>query len=252
MTTQSVRPAALLVAITLGLATLAGCSETPQEKYDNAVEKLNETRESRNDAQEKVASKKEELSELQANLNEAEAKLQEARKKVEAASQAVNKTVNDEVLFRTIQREVLDKKEFDKAAISVGVKNRVVTLTGNVPDDETRKRALKLARSQAGVQDVIDELEVADGETSAPPPASNASNASNAKSDAEKPSDKPQQKAPEQNPQPPEKAAGDKPAPAENEPQSENGGDKPSASNSGDDSSSSEKPAKPEPQTGES
>ncbi|MES1929463.1 hypothetical protein SADO_09402 [Salinisphaera dokdonensis CL-ES53] len=247
MTTQSVRPAALLVAITLGLATLAGCSETPQEKYDNAVEKLNETRESRNDAQEKVASKKEELSELQANLNEAEAKLQEARKKVEAASQAVNKTVNDEVLFRTIQREVLDKKEFDKAAISVGVKNRVVTLTGNVPDDETRKRAIKLARSQAGVQDVIDELEVADGETSAPPPASNAT------SNAEKPSDKPQQKAPEQKkPQPPKKAAGDKPASAENKPQSENDGDKPSASDSGDDSSSSEKPAKPEPQMGES
>ena len=246
MTIQSVRPATLLVAITLGLTTLAGCSETPQEKYDNAVEKLNDTRESRNEAQEKVASKKEELSELQANLNEAEAKLNDARKKVEAASRAVNKTVNDEVLFRTIQREVLDRDEFDEAAISVGVKNRVVTLTGNVPDEETRKRAVKLARSQAGVQDVNDELEVADGETSAPPPASNA----------EKPAEKPQNKAREQKAEPPKKAAGYEPAKSEQKsqpkPESENDGDEPSASDSGEDISSNDKPAKPEPQTGES
>lgn len=241
MINTSLRPAALLVALALGLATLSGCSETPQEKYDNAVEKLNESRESRNEAQEKVNDKKEELSELQANLNEAEAKLQEARKKVEAASQAVNKTVNDEVLFRTIQREVLDKKEFDKAAISVGVKNRVVTLTGNVPDDETRKRAIKLARSQAGVQDVIDELEVADGKTSAPAAASKT----------EKPSNDAQQKTPEQNAEPPKKAAGDKPAQSEKKPQPQ--GDDGGADAEAGDNAAEDKPAAPaEPQSGES
>ena len=163
---------------------------------------------------------------MRANLNEAEAKLKEARNKVEAASQVVNKTVNDEVLFRTIQREVLDKKEFDKAAISVGVKNRVVTLTGNVPDEDTRKRAVKLAREQAGVKDVNDELQVGEDKTSAPsgqseqskqtgqpeqPEQSGQSGQSDQSEQSEKTGDK--AKPADDKPQPPKQPAADMPPP---------------------------------------
>lgn len=171
MNNLSVRPAVVFVALMLGLATLAGCSQDPQEKYDDAVEQLKEARESRNDAQEKVQSKKDELKELQADLNEAEATLQSARDEVEAAAQAIDKTVSDQVLFRTIQRDVLNEDNFDEAAISVSVNNRVVTLTGSVPDEETRERALKQAREQAGVKDVVDELEIDNGESQPEKPA---------------------------------------------------------------------------------
>lgn len=156
----SARCAAVSLALVMAGAALSGCSQDPQEKYDSAVEQLKEARQSVDDAQEKINSKKEELKELQNNLDESQSNLAAARGKVDEASQAVNKTVNDEVLFRTIQRELLDKKQFDKAAISVGVTDRVVTLTGNVPDEKTHQKAVEAARSQAGVENVVDQLQV--------------------------------------------------------------------------------------------
>lgn len=169
----------ILAAMALALTTLVGCSETPQEKYDKAVAELKKAREARKDALESVNEKKQELEELRAELNEAQAELANARNKVEAAAQAVDKTVTDEVLFRTIQHDVLDKKGFDKAAISVGVTNRVVTLTGHVPDAETHDRALKLAREQPGAKNVIDDLDVAGEEKrQSAPPADKAAKAS--------------------------------------------------------------------------
>lgn len=169
----------ILAVMALALTTLVGCSETPQEKYDSAVAELKEARAARKDALESVNEKKQELEALRAELNEAQAELANARNKVEAAAQAVDKTVTDEVLFRTIQHDVLAKKGFDKAAISVGVNNRVVTLTGHVPDAETHDRALKLAREQPGVKNVIDDLEVAGEEKrQSAPPADKAAKAS--------------------------------------------------------------------------
>ncbi|MES1948922.1 transport-associated protein [Salinisphaera sp. C84B14] len=199
MNNAKTRFATVLTSLVLGASLLAGCSETPQEKYDNAVEKLAEARESRNEAQEALNDKKEELKELQANLNESETELQQARQKVAAASEAVNKTVNDQVLFRTIQRDVLKEKSFDKSAISVGVKDRVVTLTGVVPDEETRELALEKARSQAGVEDVIDELQLEDeqGEPRAPSAGSVAKPNQNAPAQQDKPA-QPQGNQPQQ------------------------------------------------------
>lgn len=156
----SARCAAVSLAMVMAGTALSGCSQDPQEKYDSAVEQLKDARESVSDAQAKLKSKKDEIKELQNNLDESQSNLVNARGKVDEASQAVNKTVNDEVLFRTIQRELLDDGEFDKAAISVGVTKRVVTLTGNVPDEKTHKKAVEVARSQAGVEDVVDQLQV--------------------------------------------------------------------------------------------
>ena len=177
----SARCAAVSLALVMAGAALSGCSQDPQEKYDSAVEQLKEARQSVDDAQEKINSKKEELKELQNNLDESQSNLAAARGKVDEASQAVNKTVNDEVLFRTIQRELLDKKQFDKAAISVGVTDRVVTLTGNVPDEKTHKKAVEAARSQAGVKNVVDQLQVVsdeDKQKASQPQSDNASEGS--------------------------------------------------------------------------
>ncbi|MES1931024.1 transport-associated protein [Salinisphaera shabanensis T35B1] len=211
MNNANIRFATVLTGLVLGLIVLAGCSETPQEKYDNAVEQLEEARESRNDAQEALNDKKEELQELQANLNESEAELKKARDKVAAASEAVNKTVNDQVLFRTIQRDVLNEKSFDKSAISVGVKDRVVTLTGVVPDEETRELALEKARSQAGVKDVVDELEIQDGEGKPKAPSADKASTPEQKQPQPAEQDKPAQPTGDQQPQNQEKQPQDAP-----------------------------------------
>lgn len=175
-----------IVCVLLSALAVAGCSESPQEKYNDATSKLQDAKKARQKAKDKVADAKEEVKDAKQGLDEAQDKLQEARQKVIAATQAVNKTVNDEVLFRTLQRSVLNKDEFAKSAISVGVNDRVVTLTGTVPDQKTHKKALQVVRDQAGVASVNDQLEVADGKNGAPQPADAAAgnNADTAKQNA--------------------------------------------------------------------
>ncbi|KEZ76796.1 periplasmic protein [Salinisphaera hydrothermalis C41B8] len=151
------------------LATLiaAGCSESPQEKYNDATSNLNDAKKARKQAQEKVADAREKVQDAQKNLKQAQNKLQQARQKVISATQAVNQTVSDEVLFRTLQKKLLDNDEFSKSAISVGVNQRVVTLTGTVPDQDTRKKAVQAVRSQPGVESVNDQLQVSNGKNDA-------------------------------------------------------------------------------------
>ena len=164
------RPSRFIVIACLMLAALivAGCSESPQEKYNDATSHLNDAKKARKQAQDKVADAREKVQDARKNLREAQDKLQQARQKVISATQAVNKTVNDEVLFRTLQKKLLDNDEFSKAAISVGVDKRVVTLPGTVPDEKTHKQAVQAVRNQPGVASVNDQLQVSDGKNGAP------------------------------------------------------------------------------------
>jgi len=149
--------AALLAAASL----VAGCSQDPQARYEQAVAALQEARQARDEARERVEAQKREVARLKDKLNAAEAKLAKARQRLEEAAAAVDKSVTDAVLFRTLQRKLLDSDRFGDAAISVGVEDRVVTLTGRVPDAATQEQAVELAREHVGVEEVIDFLEVA-------------------------------------------------------------------------------------------
>ncbi len=153
----------LVLSLILGIAAgaLTACSQTPQERYKHANEQLQQAQKNRNQAQKKVNAKQAELAKSQEKLNKAESRLQAARQKVQEASQAVDKTVNDAMLFRTLQAKLVNRDHFGTSAISVTVRNRVVTLSGTVPDKDTRQRAVKIARSQAGVQQVVDHLQIA-------------------------------------------------------------------------------------------
>ncbi len=158
------RMAARALYLPLGLLLTAlvitGCSPTPEERYEEAIETLKETTEERNDLQERVDEQREELAEITEDLEDADDELAEVRQQVEQAARAVGEVANDEILFRTIQRELLDQSRFDEAAIAVGVDNRVVTLTGSVPDEDVREAALEVARSQPGVRNVVDSLTI--------------------------------------------------------------------------------------------
>lgn len=155
---------AVSLAVT-GTLMMSGCGNDAQERYDDATEALEKARESRNEARENLQAKQDELQALQDKLNKAEEKLEDAREDLRQAEANVNKNVTDEVLFRSIQRKLLNEERFGEAAISVGVSDRVVTLTGTVPDARTHKAALKVASGQSGVKEVVDFLEVtgADG-----------------------------------------------------------------------------------------
>lgn len=154
--------------LTAGLAGLlllaAGCSEDPQQRYERASVNLEAAKQARAEAQRAVTEQKAELVRLQEKLEAAERRLEQARERMAQASQKLERSVNDEVLFRSIQRALLDEGRFAGAAIAVGVENRVVTLTGSVPDEATRKAAIETARGYAGVEDVADFLEVKNGD----------------------------------------------------------------------------------------
>lgn len=151
--------------LTVGLVGLlllaAGCSEDPQQRYERASANLEAAKQARAEAQRAVTEKKAELRRLQEKLEAAERQLERARERMAQASRTLEESVNDEVLFRSIQRALLDEGRFSGAAIAVGVQDRVVTLTGTVPDEATREAAIETARGYAGVEEVVDFLEVA-------------------------------------------------------------------------------------------
>lgn len=142
------------------LLFVGGCSEDPQQRYERAAANLQMAEQARAEAQRAVTEKRAELARMQEKLDAAERRLQQARERMAAASQKLEQSVNDEVLFRTVQRAMLDEERFTGAAIAVGVEDRVVTLTGTVPDEATRDLAIQVARGHAGVRDVVDFLEV--------------------------------------------------------------------------------------------
>lgn len=155
-----------IVGLAGALLLAGGCGEDPQQRYERTAANLEAAEQARAEAQRAVTEKKAELARLQEKLNAAERRLQQARERMASASQKLERSVNDEVLFRSIQRAMLDEKRFAGAAIAVGVEDRVITLTGTVPDEATREMAMEVARGYAGVEEVVGFLEVAgDGDT---------------------------------------------------------------------------------------
>jgi len=154
----------LLSALLVGTAGITACSESPQQQYDKATSKLNDAKEALTEAKGKVDDQQETVTKAQQKLDELQNNISKQRNDVAEATQAVDKTVNDEVLFRTLQKELLNKDNFSDSAISVAVNNLVVTLNGAVPDQKTHDRAISLVKDQPGVADVLDQLRVGDAE----------------------------------------------------------------------------------------
>lgn len=150
-----------LAAALVGLgAVAAGCSQSPQEQYDDSVNSLKDVRQDVSDAKDQVRDARENVQDAQQAYQDAQNQLASARQQLQESTSSVQKNASDQVLFRTLQRDVLKRDEFSDAAISVNVEQRVVTLTGKVADADTKNDAVKLVSQQPGVAHVIDKLQV--------------------------------------------------------------------------------------------
>ncbi|WP_158583488.1 BON domain-containing protein [Salinisphaera sp. Q1T1-3] len=150
-------------------ATLAtGCSQSPQDQYDDAVNSLNDSKQELNDAQKRVENARQQMRQAQQSFQQAQQDLDSTRQDMEQARQKVQKSATDQILFRVLQKDVLNKSRFSDAAISVGVEQSVVTLTGAVPDKKTRDKAVELVKNQPGVAHVVDRLQISKSGDSAP------------------------------------------------------------------------------------
>ena len=111
----------------------------------------------------------EEVETLRAEIESAESRLQLARGALDAEQRELTRAeqqmrsyaVPDPVLFRNVQRELLDAAALREVAIAAEVKQGVVTLRGRVPDEGLREAAVRVATGVDGVISVDDLIEVA-------------------------------------------------------------------------------------------
>ena len=97
-------------------------------------------------AQEELAAAREALREAEAQLSGFEAK--------------VNLSATDVVLFRSVQKRLLDDGALKDVAIAARVDKGVVSLSGTVPDSKIRDRAVEVARATPGVTSVESRLQI--------------------------------------------------------------------------------------------
>jgi osmotically-inducible protein OsmY len=72
----------------------------------------------------------------------------------------VDRSATDDVLFRTVQKRLLEDDDLSNVAIAARVSKGVVTLSGSVPNAKLRDRALEIARTTPGAGHVESRIEV--------------------------------------------------------------------------------------------
>jgi osmotically-inducible protein OsmY len=107
-----------------------------------------------------VEKRESELKEAQRRLTTAHAALRDAQQEFAMREQTVDRSATDAVLFRTVQKRLLEDGKLESVAISASVSDGVVTLTGNVPNAVLSRRAARVARETPGVSSVTNRVQV--------------------------------------------------------------------------------------------
>ena len=128
--------------------------ETAQARLEQKTQDLSAAREAADSALAQVDEIEPEVRAAEAELRKAEEILRELGAEVAAAGSPGP----DALLFRSVQRELLEAAALAKVAVSAEVADGVVTLRGVVPDPDTRAAALSIAESVEGVLGVEDQL----------------------------------------------------------------------------------------------
>jgi len=142
-------------------ALLLGCGRSdPEVDLARASKAAAETRSEVEIASEKVKQREAEVKQAQARLTEARAALKAIEEELAKREAKVDSRATDEVLFRAVQKRLLEDDDLASVAIAAHVNNGLVTLTGNVPDARLRDRATLVARETPGVQRVESRVQV--------------------------------------------------------------------------------------------
>jgi len=143
-----------------GVLVASGCQDPSEARYGSAAKDLSETRL--------------EVERLAAELAQAEVSAQRAEERVERSRTALIRSketlakaegrlanaATDEVLFRTIQRRLLEDRKLRGTAIAVRVDRGAVTLSGSVESDALRQRVGLLVEEAPAVKLVDNQVVV--------------------------------------------------------------------------------------------
>lgn len=181
-----------VLAATLALLVVGACSESPEQKLRDAGKELAAAQEDAQNAKQKLGDEQKQLEETKMRLEKDRQAASDAQQRVATAQAEVRLYGTDEIVFREVQRRLLDDSKLQDTAVSVGVNQGVVTLTGDVARDEFRTRAGELAKGSPGVVSVVNEIQVGGASATKPAPTPEAS-APNAEptAKAEAPGDSP-------------------------------------------------------------
>ncbi len=151
---------------------ISGADAPPARSRDEARAALASARERLAKQATAIDQATDDVERAEAELEAAESRLEVARAAFEAGHKEVDRAaeqmrrfaVPDPVLFRNVQRELLDAASLREVAIAAEVEDGVVTLRGRVPDETLRKAAVALVTDVDGVISVEDRIEVAEAE----------------------------------------------------------------------------------------
>jgi len=118
-------------------------------------------------ARETVVAREADVAAAQQQLADARAQVRLAEVELTKREAAVDRSATDTVLFRTVQHRLLEADELENVAISAGVADSVVTLSGTVANAKQRDRAVAVATETPGVERVESRIRV---QVAAPPP----------------------------------------------------------------------------------
>jgi osmotically-inducible protein OsmY len=148
----------------LGLVTLVAalaCSGSdPEAELIEASQAVEQARSRVETARANVEKRETEAEEAKQRLTEARTVLREAQENVTKYEASVDRNATDSVLFRAVQKRLLEDRQLKDVAIAARVDKGIVTLSGNVPNAKLRDRALEIAQQTPGVNRVESLIDV--------------------------------------------------------------------------------------------
>jgi osmotically-inducible protein OsmY len=139
---------------------LACGGSDPEANLEQASRAVEEARAEVAKDREAVQALESEVQEAQQRLADARSVLREAESELARRETAVDRSATDDVLFRTVQKRLLEDDDLSNVAIAARVSKGVVTLSGSVPNAKLRDRALEIARTTPGAGNVESRIEV--------------------------------------------------------------------------------------------
>jgi hyperosmotically inducible protein len=150
----------LVASALLCVAPIAGCSSSEEEKIEALTEELGDLREGLVEVRSQVTEREATAKAAQDALAEARAELRERESRIAEIEKELGAHATDPVLFRMVQKELLDDDDLEDVAIAARVEHGVVTLSGVVEKEKLRLRAVELAESVPGVVSVQDRIQI--------------------------------------------------------------------------------------------
>jgi hyperosmotically inducible protein len=152
---------AILAVFAAALLALVACGGNEgEEELEEASRGLPRAREAVEEARGEVAERQAEVKDAQEELAAARQGLREAENQLSQLEAKVDLSATDAVLFRSIQKRLLDDGALEDVAIAARVDKGVVSLSGTVPGAELRDRAVEIARSTPGVTSVETQIQI--------------------------------------------------------------------------------------------